>query len=129
MEQMRAPQHRSFLAGHDENAATAKLGRPVERMIKMAKGMLEVVRTFKMPRGVPLQIRIGTLMRCICELRGPHCPISCFHAENAAEPSLIPYGLHLADFVAVENAGIHCGPAFAGVIGSKCPRYCFLGEH
>ena len=24
--------------------------------------------------------------------------------------------------------GLHCGPAFAGVIGSKCPRFCFLGE-
>lgn len=24
--------------------------------------------------------------------------------------------------------GLACGPAFAGVIGSKCPRYCFIGE-
>ena len=25
-------------------------------------------------------------------------------------------------------AGIHCGGAYAGVIGMKCPRYCFLGD-
>eukprot|EP00798_Chlamydomonas_sp_ICE-L_P000365 gene365-1755_t len=24
--------------------------------------------------------------------------------------------------------GVHCGPSFAGIIGHKCPRYCFLGE-
>ncbi|KAL0026791.1 hypothetical protein WJX77_001496 [Trebouxia sp. C0004] len=24
--------------------------------------------------------------------------------------------------------GVHCGGAYAGVIGMKCPRYCFLGD-
>ena len=24
--------------------------------------------------------------------------------------------------------GVHCGAAYAGVIGMKCPRYCFLGD-
>jgi len=23
---------------------------------------------------------------------------------------------------------VHCGGAYAGVIGMKCPRYCFLGD-
>ena len=26
------------------------------------------------------------------------------------------------------SAGVHCGGAYAGVIGMKCPRYCFLGD-
>jgi len=25
-------------------------------------------------------------------------------------------------------SGVHCGAAYAGVIGMKCPRYCFLGD-
>lgn len=25
-------------------------------------------------------------------------------------------------------AGVHCGPVYAGVIGSKCPRFCFIGD-
>ena len=24
--------------------------------------------------------------------------------------------------------GVHCGPAMAGIIGFKCPRYCFVGD-
>lgn len=30
--------------------------------------------------------------------------------------------------VLTDIAGIHCGSAYAGVIGMKCPRYCFLGD-
>ncbi|KAK9828691.1 hypothetical protein WJX72_001553 [[Myrmecia] bisecta] len=26
------------------------------------------------------------------------------------------------------RVGIHCGPAYSGLIGMKCPRYCFLGD-
>lgn len=71
-------------AGHAETAATANKGRPVERMMQMARAMIEAVRSHvcMLPNGHRLQVRIG----------------------------------------------LACGPAFAGVIGSKCPRYCFIGE-
>ncbi|KAF5834468.1 hypothetical protein DUNSADRAFT_8822 [Dunaliella salina] len=69
-------------AGHDEDDVKRKKGVPVERVLKMAKGMMDVVQNITAPNGERLRIRIG----------------------------------------------VHCGPAFAGVIGSKCPRYCFLGD-
>lgn len=36
----------------------------------------------------------------------------------------------LCDFIshAMCCPGVHCGAAYAGVIGMKCPRYCFLGD-
>uniref|UniRef100_A0A7S0WIH5 Guanylate cyclase n=1 Tax=Chlamydomonas leiostraca TaxID=1034604 RepID=A0A7S0WIH5_9CHLO len=69
-------------AGHDEDEAKARKGTPTERVVAMAKAMIDVVGNITAPNGERLRIRIG----------------------------------------------VHCGPAFAGVIGSKCPRYCFLGD-
>ena len=47
--------------GHDENEKAAKQGKPIARMLKMARAMLEAVQSFKMP-GPPLRIRIGEVM-------------------------------------------------------------------
>ncbi|KAK9819755.1 hypothetical protein WJX72_001989 [[Myrmecia] bisecta] len=70
-------------AGHAETPEMAAMGRPIDRMVGMAKAMLEVIKSFKLPDSTAcLQIRIG----------------------------------------------INCGPAYSGVIGMKCPRYCFLGD-
>ena len=46
-------------AGHDETEAKPKAGRPVERMLKMAEAMLDVVSRFRMPNNAVLRIRIG----------------------------------------------------------------------
>ncbi|KAK9820605.1 hypothetical protein WJX72_012229 [[Myrmecia] bisecta] len=70
------------VAGHDEDDKKRSMGRPIERMISMAKAMLDVVSSIPCKDGSSLQIRVG----------------------------------------------IHVGPAYSGVIGMKCPRYCFLGD-
>lgn len=49
----------SDVAGHDEDSKSAEKGRPIIRMLKMAQGMLEAVKHFKLSSGTPLQIRIG----------------------------------------------------------------------
>ena len=46
-------------AGHDEDSKSTKEGRPIIRMLKMAQGMLDAVKHFKMSTDAPLQIRIG----------------------------------------------------------------------
>lgn len=46
------------LAGHDETEKSAKQGKPIARMMKMAQAMIEAVQSFKMPGSV-LRIRVG----------------------------------------------------------------------
>lgn len=67
-------------AGHDEDDDKARKGSPIDRVLGMARAMLDVVHNITAPNGERLRIRIG----------------------------------------------VHCGPAFAGVIGLKCPR-CVRG--
>ncbi|XP_063724279.1 soluble guanylate cyclase 88E-like, partial [Symsagittifera roscoffensis] len=56
------------------------------------------------------------------------------HAEEAADLAL--HMLHVATFIIPPGhtspieieIGIHSGPCSTGVVGSRCPRYCFFGD-
>jgi hypothetical protein len=45
-------------AGHDEDPAKAKKGTPIERVVEMAKAMIDVVQNLTTPRGEKVQIRV-----------------------------------------------------------------------
>jgi hypothetical protein len=45
-------------AGHDEDDKKARKGSPIERVVNMARGMIDVVQQLTAPNGQKLMIRI-----------------------------------------------------------------------
>jgi hypothetical protein len=45
-------------AGHDEDEAKSSKGSPIERVLDMARAMLDAVQSITVPNGETLRIRI-----------------------------------------------------------------------
>ena len=48
--------------GHDEDATKGGMGRPIERMLRMAQAMLDVVNDLTMLDGTKVKIRVGKML-------------------------------------------------------------------
>jgi hypothetical protein len=49
-------------AGHDEDDEKVKKGAPIDRVVNMAKAMLDIVQNLTAPNGEKLHIRIVSVM-------------------------------------------------------------------
>ncbi len=64
-------------AGHDEDEDKARKGSPVERVIAMARAMVDAVQNLTAPNGEKLQIRIVSQRTYGCECRLSRVRLAC----------------------------------------------------
>ena len=87
------------------------------RMLALATEMLEVSRCIRLPRA-----SVRTLAAC------SHLALPTMGGRPSMEAEEDAWGGAMAAGHIRLRIGIHCGPAFAGVVGTKMPHFSFFGD-